>query len=242
MNQNEFNPVIKAVQSLRKLALEVKSDNDEIEILRNQIRPKIEEAEKMLLNTNDNYVSTVWIKNKENLLENGAELIKILNEIEQQFSKQNIASLSAIWKNHQNYKDLVLSNLSNLSNIGLAIFSGEKLNQWNLIWDEIYKILHKILSIGETYKLKFEMMESLNPTEVDSVTADILKHIPLDYSDEDAYQYEKEYMQAYEELKKSQSKNKNLWDKILDILAGGVEETPAHMVQMKRWLEGTKDN
>ncbi len=84
------------------------------------------------------------------------------------------------------------------------------------------------------------MIEEYKPNQVDDMTDAILKYIPLNYSITEADKYEKEYLQAYQELKKEVSQKKYLWDKFLDILAGGTQQTPAQRVMMQRWVNGEK--
>lgn len=241
MKEEKFNPLIKAVQSLRKLALDIKTGNDNIQKNDKNSRTKVEEAGKLIVKTEDNKIIDIWLKEKSKLLENTDELLNILKIIETKFKNKDTTGLLEIWESHGRYKDIVITTLDNMKNIGEVIFVDEKLYKWNNIWKEITEILNNILAISETYHLKFSMMQSLSVSEIDELTNDILTHIPWNYSDEEAANYEQEYMAAYYELKASQSKKKNLWDKILDILAGGVEETPAHMVQMRRWMDGNND-
>ncbi|WP_047432838.1 hypothetical protein [Chryseobacterium indologenes] len=236
--EKEFNPVIKAVQGLRKLAVEIKFTNQEMRTSDHQIRLNIGECGKLIASTNNGMVINLWIREKEHLLENLDHQLRILEKIEEKFKNRDAANLVEDWEMTEYYKDLIMNSIGGLKEAGDVIFVGESLDKWNDIWTEVFKTLDNILSITETYKLKLKLMETLDPGEVDVLTMDIIKHIPLHYSDEDALQYEKEYLLAYHELKESQSKKKNIWDKVMDILAGGIEETPAHRVQMKRWMEG----
>lgn len=240
--EKEFNPVIKAVQSLRKLAVEIKSTNQEIRTSDNQIRVNIGECGKLIASTKDSMVINLWLREKALLLENSDHQLKILERIEEKFKNRDAVNLVEDWEMTDYYKGLIMTSMDQLKGAGDVIFVGENLQKWNHSWAEVFKALDNILSIAETYKLKLRMMETLEPGEVDALTMDIIQHIPLHYSDEEAHEYEKEYLEAYHELKESQSKKKNIWDKIMDILAGGVEETPAHRVQMRRWMEGAKDN
>lgn len=240
--EKEFNPVIKAVQSLRKLAVEIKSTNQEIRTNDNQIRVNIGECGKLIASTNNSMVINLWLREKALLLENSDHQLKILERIEEKFKNRDAANLVKDWEMTDYYKDLIMTSMDQLKEGGDVIFVGENLQKWNHHWAEVFKALDNILSIAETYKLKLRIMETLEPGEVDALTMDIIQHIPLHYSEEEAGEYEKEYLEAYYELKASQSKKKNLWDKVMDILAGGIEETPAHRVQMRRWMEGAKDN
>lgn len=236
--ETQFNPVIKAVQSLRKLALEVNNDNNEIRTLEEGIIKKLEEAGKMIISINDNSVTTLWLAEKSKLESNIKHLLEFLKNIESKFKSQDTSNITALFDGKDEYRSAVITGLNEMKKMGEVLFNGEKFGEWNKIWDEISDYHAKILSYKEIYTLKLKMIESLTPEEIDSLTSDVLKHIPLDYSDEEAQKYEQEYVKAFNDLKEEQSKKKNVWDKILDILAGGIQETPAHRVQMTRWLEG----
>ncbi|WP_131329597.1 hypothetical protein [Chryseobacterium piperi] len=237
--EKQFNPVIKAVQSLRKLSLDIKSTNKEIKESSDNAVQQIAEAGKLIATSNDSMVINLWIREKANVMENITVLFGILENIENKFNNKDTSNLTEIWEAHNHYRETVVAGLEKLKKIGDVIFVTENLQKWDGIWQIISLNVNKILSIAETYKLKLALMESLKPEEIDTLTMDILKYIPWNYSDDEAYKYEKEYLQAYNELKDSQSKKKSLWDKVLDVLAGGVEETPAHRVQMRRWMDGT---
>lgn len=236
--EKEFNPVIKAVQSLRKLAVEIKSTNKEIQENDQAMRLKINEAGKLITATNNSMVVNKWLREKAKLLENSNVLLGILENIEVKFKNKDIKDLLEVWESHEHYKGLVLNGMDELKGAGIAILVDENLQKWKDLWKSIEISLNNILSIAETYNLKFRMMLALEPEEVDALTMDIIQHIPLNYSDEEAGKYEKEYLMAYNELKESQSKKKSIWDKVMNILAGGIEETPAHRVQMRRWMDG----
>ncbi|WP_167386987.1 hypothetical protein [Chryseobacterium timonianum] len=239
--EKQLNPIIKAVQSLRKLAVDIKTTNKEIQSNDQKIRSRIEECGRLIATTKDSMVINLWIREKSKLTENSDTLLGILGKIEEKFRKKDATDLVQIWYSHEEYKTMVLDNLMELERIGMAIFIDENLQKWDDNWKEIKSSLGKILSISETYHLKLKMMEALEPSEIDLLTMDILNHIPWNYSDDEACKYEHDYLLAYNELKESQSKKKNLWDKILNVLAGGVEETPAHRVQMRRWMDGEGD-
>ena len=43
-----------------------------------------------------------------------------------------------------------------------------------------------------------------------------------------------------ENFKKEFKEEKNLWDRFLDILAGGTHQPPSERVMLERWIEGEK--
>ncbi|WP_407498709.1 hypothetical protein [Elizabethkingia anophelis] len=220
------------------MALDIKSSNDEIRVEDDKIRNTINQCGSMITLTNNGMLTNTWLREKTKLIENSNYLLEILEMINKKLKEKDTRDLSAIWQQHEENKVLAMNNLTNLEQLGSFIFAGEKLKSWELAWEDISNSLRKILSIAETYKLKFDLMQKLRPEEIDALTYDILRHIPFNYSDEQAHHYEQEYLAAYKEIQLSQSKKKTLWDKVLDVLAGGIEETPAHRVQMRRWMDG----
>ena len=101
-------------------------------------------------------------------------------------------------------------------------------------------ILPLIVSHAEACRVELEMIERYTPRELDFITQIVSEHIPDNFNFEDADKYEYEYLNALEEFKKEFRKEKNLWDKFLDILAGGTHQSPSERVMMQRWLNGEK--
>jgi hypothetical protein len=64
--------------------------------------------------------------------------------------------------------------------------------------------------------------------------------IPLDFTYQEAVDYQTDYYKALINFKKEFKQEKNLWDKFLDILAGGTHQLPSERVMMERWLDGDK--
>lgn len=77
---------------------------------------------------------------------------------------------------------------------------------------------------------------------MNAISQIIIDHIPLDFTYDEALEYQKEYYKALENFKKEFKEEKNLWDKFLDILAGGAHQSTSERVMMERWLDGEKDD
>ena len=83
-------------------------------------------------------------------------------------------------------------------------------------------------------------IEKYSPKELHKITEVIFNQIPEDFTFEESEKYEEEYLKALSNFRKEFSNEKNLWDKFLDVLAGGTHQTPSESVMMQRWLEGEK--
>ncbi|MDQ1802804.1 hypothetical protein RAH57_02320 [Chryseobacterium sp. CKR4-1] len=234
MMEKDFNPVIKAVQNLRKLSTDITLTHKEIVEGNDGIIKKIDEAGELIVLFNDCIIINLWLNEKAKLLENIIVLLGILRSIEDKFINKDRSNLLEIRQAYNHYKDVVINILIEMQNVGNSIFTAENLQKWDSIWEIISKNLNRILSTSESYKLKLTLMENLEPDEIDALTLDILKYIPWSYPDSEDQNYERQYAEAYDELNQSLSEKKNVWNKVLSVLTGGMDETSAHRLSIKR--------
>jgi hypothetical protein len=94
----------------------------------------------------------------------------------------------------------------------------------------------------ESCRVLLQMIERYTPEELNSITKIIVAKIPLDFSYEEAVEYQNDYYKALVNFKNEFKEEKNLWDKFLDILAGGTHQLPSERVMMERWLDGEKED
>jgi hypothetical protein len=94
----------------------------------------------------------------------------------------------------------------------------------------------------ESCRVLLQMIERYTPEELNSITKIIVAKIPLDFSYEEAVEYQNDYYKELVNFKNEFKEEKNLWDKFLDILAGGTHQLPSERVMMERWLDGEKED
>ena len=234
--KEQYDLVVKSVVTIRKMVLKISDNKSHIVELHEGILEGLEEAGKQIAPQKD--LADLWISEKKDIITSTSFLINLLDKLDEKFKNKDVSGLTEIWEQGKNDAVIIQSKFTEMKKLGEVIFSNENLKAWHLIWRRISDNANEILDIGETISLKLSMIEKMAPQEIDELTKDIVKHIPLNYSLEEAHKYEEDYLQAYEELKSEATKKKNLWDKFMDVLAGGIKETPAHRVMMRRWMEG----
>jgi hypothetical protein len=84
------------------------------------------------------------------------------------------------------------------------------------------------------------MIARYSPDELNKITKIIVDQIPLEFTYEEAVTYQKDYYKSLIDFKQEFKEDKNLWDKFLDILAGGTHQPPSERVMLERWIEGKK--
>ncbi len=236
----EFNPIIKAVQTIKKLVVDVKKGHQQIVENGKKVRNHLQECGVLFASVNDKNLTEIWLAKKQTFLETTDKIGELFTEIETKLKNRDASKLSEIWEKFSVYKTILNHNFQEMKDLGEIVFIDENLEKWNSVWNEIFLLATENFSIAETHTLKLAMIEKLKPEEIDELTQEILNHLPYNYTDEEAHQYEQDYIKAYNELKAMREGKKNLWDKILDILAGGLQETPAQRVKMMRWIENER--
>lgn len=104
------------------------------------------------------------------------------------------------------------------------------------IWEKVYAtpIQHNANAIRLI--IKFEQMYT--PEELDKITNLINETIPQGASYEEIKDYEANFLKSYREFQKEFDKKKNLWDVIMELLAGGVHPSPNERVMLEKWTDG----
>lgn len=239
MDKNN-NAVIKAVVSIRHLALSLSTNWSNMKSIGSTFEKEMNAASLIVKQFTESEIKNQWESEKNKYQYNLSELKRILSNTINKVKDKNSENLSSGWNSYQGFSNDMTLTLSNMQTIGEHITSEDIKRKWTQHWSFLNEAHKQLKNEAEACYLQLRMIEEYSPEEVNSLTDTILKHIPSKYSIEEAEKYSKEYMEAYEAIKKEASQKKNLWDRFLDILAGGVEQTPAQRVMMQRWVNGEK--
>jgi hypothetical protein len=240
MSQESINPKIKAVLSIRNAVKGIADQSSQMRETGKKLDSKVENSLSLYMDqvsaeSHELYLETIGRYRKSVL-----ELKSILNTVIGFINTREAKNLTPTWDKHITYSNEVKSYLNSMYQLGLNNLESGSDQSWVKQWEEVFDSYDEIENISDSCKISLALIESCAPEEIDEFTQTLLKHIPVNFSIEQAEQYEKEYLAAYEELKKQASQKKNLWDRILDVLAGGTQTTPAQMVMMNRWVNGEK--
>lgn len=161
-----------------------------------------------------------------------------------EMTDQNIKEgFTELWKQLAVHKLALKESSENAINEGFVLLP----EAFHLKWEtEIVKLekplVQSLLKHVESCRVMLQFIEQYTPDELNAISQIIVDHIPLDFTYDEALEYQKEYYKALENFKKEFKEEKNLWDKFLDILAGGANQSPSERVMMERWLDGEKDD
>lgn len=184
-----------------------------------------------------------WKYNLKELQDSVFAINQVLKSLKEKVAKLDRSDSSELWKQFDAQIAKLKENYKTSEKLGLEILPESEHEHWkNDICNFEDAILPLIISHADACKVELKIIEKYTPAELHKITKIILDHIPEDFTIEEADKYEEDYLRAVEEFKKEFSHEKNLWDKFLDILAGGTHQPPSERVMLERWIEGEKQD
>jgi len=210
------------------------------------------ELEKSMNDLNTNAISiieancseTVTLKCKTAIKEI-EDALKTLNEIiksaKDKAKKRDRSESTLLWIEYDINLCNLIESYKYLENIGYQFLPESEIIHWKKdICNFESTILPLLVLYVDTCRAELKLIEKYTPKELHKITEVIFNQIPEDFTFEESEKYEEEYLKALSNFRKEFSNEKNIWDKFLDILAGGTHQTPSENVMMQRWLEGEK--
>ncbi len=240
MTKEKENAQLLAVVKIRSLVSSAVDDLNKVKSVGREIDVLTNKAIGIVVDTFDQELADAWSEKIQAYNENLTELKGIMKDTVQQIENRDAAKASEVWNSSSRYSSKLSGIIEDMKHSGHESIHDENKTEWTSIWKNVDEKFEAIQEVVSTCELKFQMIQEFTPKEVDELTDEILRHMPKNFSEKEAKDYEKEYLEAYEEIKLETSKKKNLWDRFLDVLAGGTQQSPAERVMMQRWVNGEK--
>ncbi|OPC62612.1 hypothetical protein DSC47_10360 [Elizabethkingia miricola] len=163
------------------------------------------------------------------------------------YIKENIVEKNRLnsyifWQQNQYYIEKITIDYKHIETLGFQILPKEEKLYWRInicdIQNEFFTLIIALINVcmGE---LKY--IEAQTPARISNTTSNIMHNIPGNYTLQQAKKYEKEYLKALLIYKTEFNKKRNLWDRLLDILAGGAHQSPKEHVMLDRWINGNDE-
>jgi len=235
------NPGLRALLSIKHFAASVESDYTELIKIEIELKQLNEKAVIILEASISLDESTNWKLLLPEIDKATKEINAILIEAKEKAANQAKDYNPELW-NQLNARLHELKQYSqNAVNKGLTILPASVHLTWNNDFVNLQlPLLESLISRVESCRILLQMIERYTPDELNAITQIIADHVPLDFTYEEALVYQTDYYKALINFKKEFQQEKNLWDKFLDILAGGTHQSPSERVMMERWLDGEK--
>jgi hypothetical protein len=234
-----YNPGLRALLSIKKFSAALEKDYSELL----QVEKQLEEAFKnglLIIKANtlpeDTALWNAIIQAANKAVVGIHNTLKMAKEKAGQKDKNDYTDL---WKELAAHLTALQESSKNAANSGFKLLPEAVHPLWERDFVSLEKpLLESYIVHVDSYRVLLQMIDRYTPDELNAITRMIADHVPPDLTHEEALDYQNDYYKALVNFKNEFKKEKNLWDKFLDILAGGTHQSPSEGVMMERWLEG----
>jgi hypothetical protein len=237
------NPGLRALLSIKKLSFTLDKHFSELE----QIESELHIAYKsglFIIKANTSPEGTALWEEVSRVVNKAVEGIHdTLTGVKEMIVQNEKNGYPELWKELAVQLTVLKENSKNAVNSGWKLLPEAVHLQWETEFVKAETSLVESLIIHvDSCRVLLQMIESYTPVELNAITRMIANHIPIDFTYAEAEHYQNDYNKALVNFKNEFKKEKNLWDKFLDILAGGTHQSPSERVMMERWVDGEESN
>lgn len=238
----QVNPRLRVAIKLRHLVDATVENWNQLSTIQERVKAELEDASAFMNTYGTSEGKKAYAAELSEINNNIDGLGKMLKIISDVIKRNGAIDLEDNQKRFQKNFTAVENSFSQLENFPENSFKACNYKDWKSIWKVVKSNLLVVKGISEAAYLKIQMMADFNPEELDDLTKTIIKHIPQSFSITEADQYEQDYLEAMEQIEKDANQKDNLWDRFLNLLAGGMpfKQSPAERVMMQRWIDGER--
>jgi hypothetical protein len=235
------NPGLRALLSIKNLGTTLQKDYAHLL----QIEKEIEEVNKtglLIIEANiEPEALESWKPAAAATITAVTAIKDILNKAKENIEKKASTDFAELWQQLGLQITELKEASKNLISTGYKLLPETQFIKWEKEFEHAEKaLIQTMVDHVDSCRILLQMIEKYSPDELNKITKIIVDQIPPDFTYEEAIVYQKDYYKALVNFKKEFKEEKNLWDKFLDILAGGTHQSPSERIMLERWIEGEK--
>lgn len=238
---NRYNPGLRALLSVKQFTVALENNYTELLQIEDELNELIQNAMSIIEANGSPEAIDGWKAVLPEITKAVTGINATLTLAKEKAAKNEKNSNSDLWKELAVHVAELKYHSKTALNTGLNVLPETAHAQWEneFVTPEV-PLMESLITSAESCRIMLQMIERYSPDELNAITKIIADHVPLDYTSEEALDYQNDYYKALSNFKKEFKQEKNLWDKFLDILAGGTHQPPSERVMMERWLDGEK--
>jgi len=235
------NPGLRALLSIKNFSAALEKDYSQLIQIENDLK---EVNKNGLLIIEENAAAEAGEKWKliETEMNNAvAAMNDTLDVAKEKITKSEKDNFTALWSQLALHLKAFKDSSKKSGDAGFELLPATAHEQWEKDFLHFEQPLVDLVAAHvESCRILLQMIERYTPDELNVITKIIVDQVPADFTYEEAVIYQQDYFKSLVNFKKEFKEEKNLWDKFLDILAGGTHQPPSERVMLERWIEGEK--
>lgn len=238
---SHHNPGLRALLSIKNFSTTLQKDYERLLLIEKELEAL---NEKGLLIINEHATPEAgesWKLTIAAITKEVTGIKAILNTAKESIEKKETTGFSELWMQLSLLVKALKESAKNSISTGYKLLPETQFIKWENEFEHIQKpLIQSLVDHVDSCRVLLQMIERYSPDELNQITKIIVDQVPPDFTYEEAIVYQKEYYEALVNFKKEFKEEKNLWDRFLDILAGGTHQSPSERVMFERWIEGEK--
>ena len=232
---------LKAVMSIKRFRQDLARNLVKLEEVESKIKHLNNKAIDYASQSGDAASVATW-KTKFVKINDTIEAIKqILKDAKSKIEINDRSDNAGMWIEFDALMVQLEADLEDLPRIVVDVLPQTESDEWQKeMRDSEGVFLPMVVAYANACRVELLMLEKCSAQELKQINEFIQLKTPSDFSDEEADKYELDYKSAVAEFLHEFDEEKNLWDRFLDILAGGTHQLPSEHVMLERWLVGDK--
>lgn len=163
---------------------------------------------------------------------------QLQNTAEQMSERKEKTDFSNNWKEFETHKNYFFESASKFEKIGFKALPEDKQIEWEdnyVVHDK--EILSRINNRSEFDKFILDFVSKYDKDELVKISEIVQENSSQDIDWSNPEEYRNQYIKAISEFQR-EFKPQNLWDSLLELLAGGVHPSPSERVMLEKWADG----
>ena len=182
-----------------------------------------------------------WKSKLLNINDSIETIKRILADGKRRVESKDRNDTSGMWVEFDAVMTRLEKELEDLPQMGVDVLPLCEIADWKReMRDSEGRFLPMVVAYADACRVELLLLEKYSEEELSKISEFIDRKIPSNFSDEEADQYELEYKSAVADFLHEFDHDKNLWDRFLDILAGGTHQMPSEHAMLERWIVGEK--
>lgn len=241
-NSNKSNnPGLRALLSIKKFEATLEEDYTELMKIEKELDELNKNGLLIVEATTSPEATTQWKAIVQEMNTAVSGINDTLIAAKEQLAQKEKNDYQELWKQLTVHVTTFKDNAKKVENTALTLLPEGVHPQWEKEYVKFKTpLVESFVTHVESCRVLLQLIERYTPDELNKITQIIVDNIPVDFTYAEAVEYQHDYYKALVNFKKEFKEEKNLWDKFLDILAGGTHQSPSERVMMERWVDGEK--
>ena len=234
-------PELKALLAIKKFAAQLEEEYNELLKIESELDELHKDGLLIIEATAPPEAAAQWNAILQEMNKAIIGINDILTKAKENTAQKEKSNSLGLWELMTIHVTALEDNATNARNTALTLLPEAVHPQWEKEFVELETpLVESLVSRVESCKVLVQLIERYTPEELNEITKMIVDHIPVNFTYEEALKYQHDYYKVLVDYKKEFKEEKNLWDRFLDILAGGTHQSPSERVMLERWIDGEK--